>query len=61
MGTIIGVRNTKFSIIEDYFYRYLTLQSQNCVGAPLAQLVECQTLDHKVAGSNLTRGTVLSP
>ena len=28
-------------------------------GAPLAQLVECQTLDHKVAGLNLTRGTVL--
>ena len=28
-------------------------------GAPLAQLVECQTLDRKVAGSNLTRGTML--
>ena len=25
-------------------------------GAPLAQLVECQTLDRKVVGSNLTRG-----
>ena len=29
-------------------------------GALLAQLVECQTLDHKVAGSDLTSGTVLS-
>lgn len=26
-----------------------------------AQLVQCQTLDRKVAGSNLTRGTVLHP
>ena len=25
-----------------------------CGGAPLAQLVECRTLDHKFAGSNLT-------
>ena len=25
------------------------------------QLVECQTLDRKVAGSNLTRGAVLCP
>ena len=28
-------------------------------GSPLAQLVECRTLDRKVAGSNLTRGAVL--
>ena len=28
-------------------------------GTPLAQLVECQTLDRKVTGSNLTRGAVL--
>ena len=27
----------------------------------LAQLVDCRTLDHKVAGSNLTRGVVLCP
>ena len=25
-------------------------------GAQLGQLVECQTLDHKVVGTNLTRG-----
>ena len=30
-------------------------------GAPLAQLVECRTLDRKVVGSNLTRGAVLCP
>ena len=30
-------------------------------GAPLAQLVECRTLDRKVPGSNLTRGAVLCP
>ena len=30
-------------------------------GAPLAQLVECRTLDRKVAGSNLARGAVLCP
>ena len=30
-------------------------------GAKLAQLVECQTLDHKVVGLNLTRGEVLCP
>ena len=29
--------------------------------APLAQSVEYRTLDHKVAGSNLTRGAVLGP
>ena len=29
--------------------------------APLAQLVECRTLNRKVAGSNLTRGAVLCP
>ena len=29
--------------------------------APLTQLVVCQTLDHKVAGSGLTRGAVLCP
>ena len=28
-------------------------------GAPIAQLVERQTLDRKVAGSNHTRGAVL--
>ena len=28
-------------------------------GALVAKLIECQTLDRKVAGSNLTRGTVL--
>ena len=28
-------------------------------GAPLAQLIDCWTLDRKVAGSNLTRGAVL--
>ena len=27
------------------------------LGAPLVQLVECQTLDRKVTGSYLTRGT----
>ena len=33
-----------------------------CVsGAPLAQLVECRTLDCKVAGLNLSRGKVLCP
>ena len=31
------------------------------VGARLAQLVECLTLDHTVAVSNLTRGAVLCP
>ena len=30
-------------------------------GAPLAQLVECRSLDRKVTGSNLTRGEVLCP
>ena len=30
-------------------------------GAPLPQLVECQTLDRKVVGSNLTRSVVLCP
>lgn len=30
-------------------------------GAQLAQLVEWQTLDCKVAGSNLTRATMLCP
>ena len=29
------------------------------MGAPLAQLVECRTLDHKVVGSNLMKGAVL--
>ena len=29
-------------------------QSYTYLGAPFAQLVECGTLDHKVAGSNLT-------
>ena len=28
------------------------------LGTPLAQMVECRTLDRKVAGSNLTRGAV---
>ena len=28
---------------------------------PFAQLVECRTLDRKVAGSNFTRGAVLCP
>ena len=31
------------------------------LGAPLTQLIECQTLDRKVVGSNFTRGTVLYP
>ena len=31
------------------------------VGAPLAQSVECRTLDRKVTGSNLARGAVLCP
>ena len=31
------------------------------VRAPSAQLVECLTLDSKVAGSNFTRGAVLCP
>ena len=30
-------------------------------GSALAQLVESRTLDRKVAGWNLTRGTVLCP
>ena len=30
-------------------------------GAQLAQMVECQTLDRKVAGSYLNRGVVLCP
>ena len=30
-------------------------------GAPIAQLGECQTLDHKVAGLILTQGAVLCP
>ena len=30
-------------------------------GAPLALLVECRSLDRKVAGSNLARGAVLCP
>ena len=29
--------------------------------ATLTQLVECRTLDHRVAGSNLTLGTMLCP
>ena len=31
------------------------------MGAQLAQLVECQTLDRKVTGSKLTRGALLFP
>ena len=33
----------------------------NSTGAPLAQFIECQTLDRKVTSSNLTRGAVLCP
>ena len=36
-------------------------QPQKMVGAPIAPLGECRTLDRKVAGSILSRGTVLCP
>ena len=36
------------------------MKTNEVEGALFAQLVECQTLDGKVAGSDLTRGTVLS-
>ena len=44
-----------------YLPSHTTLGHNMMAGAPLAQLVECQTLDRKVAGLNLTRGTVLCP
>ena len=42
------------------FYFIMTIHNITR-GAPLALLVECRTLDRKVAGSNHTRGAVLCP
>ena len=42
------------------FYEDVSVMQPN-VGAQLAQLVECRTLDCKGAGSNLTRGMMLCP
>ena len=47
--------NTNKEINTPKLFHFLTM------GAPLAQLVECRTLDRKVVGLNLTRGAVLCP
>ena len=49
-----GIAAVVYSTVNTLFFIFLW-------GAPLAQLVECQTLDREVAGSNLTRGVVLCP
>ena len=59
-------------VILSYFFSYaaarviLTMQPLESfllviLGAPIAQLGECRTLDGKVAGSILSRGAVLCP
>ena len=52
----LGSHNVKRTFL--FYVLEITLTSR---GAPIAQLGECRTLDHKVAGSILTRGTVLCP
>ena len=58
--TLIG-RNTKFSLHKAKLSPQCINKAKHGRGAPLAQFVECRTLDCKVVGSNLTKGAVLCP
>ena len=51
----------KCELVHAFKYGKLFESHFMAQGAPLAQLVEYQTLDHKVACSKLARGAVLCP
>ena len=50
----------KYTILEP-LTKHAPISAHKVLVAPLAQLVECRTLDCKVPGLILTRGAVLCP